>query len=176
MAMTKRNSKKTEKESSGGLEGLLRGLTDFVDSLGELAEQGEQLSRTGEFQWQSGTKDAKGVFGFTVKTGLGGEGVKVEPFGNIKKDKATGRSVVQEVREPLIDMLEERDHLLLVAEMPGIQADQVKIEIKEDILTLTAANGDKKYHKELLLPKSYDPDKVTISAKNGIVEIRCQQL
>ena len=174
--MTKRKVKKTEEVGPGGLDGLLRGLTDFVDSLGELAEKGEQLSRTGEFQWQSGNKDAKGVFGFSVKTGLGGEGVKVEPFGNIKKDKATGKSVVQEVREPLVDMFEEHDHLLLVAEMPGIQADQVQIEIKDDILTLTAASGDKKYHKELLLPKSYDPDQVAISAKNGIVEIRCQQL
>jgi hypothetical protein len=32
----------------GGLEGILGGVTDLLEKLGELAEKGESLSRTGE--------------------------------------------------------------------------------------------------------------------------------
>ncbi|MHC1725788.1 MAG: hypothetical protein AB9866_07260 [Syntrophobacteraceae bacterium] len=46
----------------------------------------------------------KGVYGFSVNVGLGGEAPKVEPFGNLREDKRTGRSVVQEVREPITDV------------------------------------------------------------------------
>ena len=45
--------------------------------------------------------------------------IKVEPFGNVTKDKESGRTVVHEVREPLVDVFEEDDHVLVIAEMPG---------------------------------------------------------
>ena len=80
--MTQRKSKsgKSGEQLQSGLGGILKGLGDLVEKLGELAEKGETLSRTGEF----GTgKGLKGVYGFSVKVVPGGEGLKVEPFGNI---------------------------------------------------------------------------------------------
>ena len=120
--MTKKKSADRAGGAEGGFDGILKGLGDLVEKLSDLAEKGEQFSRTGEFQLGDEGKGLKGVFGFSVKTGLGGKEVKVEPFGNISKDKATGKSMVHELREPLVDVFEEEDHVLIVAEMPGIEA------------------------------------------------------
>ena len=51
--------------------------------------------------------------------------MKVEPFGNVRKDERTGRATVREVMEPPVDVFEEADHVLVVAEMPGVGAEDV---------------------------------------------------
>ena len=160
-----------KKEKKGGFEGILGGLTDLVEKLGELAEKGEKLSSSGHIHGKD--KKLKGVYGFSVKVGLGGEGAKVEPFGNIRKDERTGESVVQEVREPMVDMFEEKEYTLLVAEMPGISAEDVRIEVKDDLLTMRAEKGDTKYYKEVLLPRAYQREKMEVTCNNGILEIKC---
>ncbi len=165
--------KDSTEKMGGGLEGIFKGLADLVEKLGDLAQTGEELSKTGEIKLGDKDKDLKGVFGFSVKMGLGGEGVKVEPFGNVGKDKTTGKSVVQEIREPLVDVFEETDHVLLVAEMPGIEVEDVHIDLQDDILTLSAQRGDKKYRKEILLPGEFEKKDISVSGKNGIVEIKC---
>ena len=168
------NKKKSKEETPlGGFGGILGGLADLVEKLGELAEKGEELSRSGEFQMGK-DKNLKGVYGFSVKTALGGEGIKVEPFGNIRRDEKSGKTVVEENREPVVDVFEEEDHVLIVAEMPGVSAEDVRLEVKDDLLTIHAEKGDKKYHKEVLLPMNFPREKMSISCNNGIIEIRCE--
>lgn len=159
-------------EKEGGFGGIFKGLADLVEKLGDLAEKGEKLKKSGEFQ----EKDLKGVYGFSVKWGLGEKGgkeVKVEPFGNVRRNEKSGETVVQEVREPVVDVFEEKDHTLVVAEMPGISAKDVRLEVKDDLLTIIAEKGDKRYRKEILLPRSYPREKMKISCNNGILEIKC---
>ena len=162
-----------DKKKGGGLEGILGGITDLIDKLGDLAEKGEQLSKTVQFQGKGPTKDLKGVYGFSVKTGLGGEELKVEPFGNIRRDEKSGEPVVQEIREPVVDVFEEEDYTLVVAEMPGIGQEDVQLEVKDDLLTLYAEKGDKKYRKEVLLPRTYPRKKMKVRCNNGVLEITC---
>jgi HSP20 family protein len=163
-----------KKEFKGGLEGIFGGLTDLLDKLGDLAEKGETLRKSGTLNGSS--DDLKGVFGFTVKVGgLGGQPPTVEPFGNIRKDDQTGESVVHEVREPMVDLFEEQDHILVIAEMPGISAADVTIDLQGDLMTITAEKGRKKYRKELLLPKPYPKDKMVVACNNGILEIKCTE-
>ncbi len=156
---------------NSGFEGILGGLTNLVEKIGELAEKGEQLKRTGEFNFG---KDGKGVYGVSVKTGLGDKGdqeIKVEPFGNVRTNQETGEAVVQETREPLTDVFEEEDHILVIAEMPGVSAEDVQVNVQDDVLTISAMRGDKKYHKELLLPARCV--KTQIMCNNGVLEIKC---
>lgn len=166
--MTKR--KKTEE--GAGFGGIFKGLADLIEKLGDLAEKGDQLKKSGEFQ----QKDLKGVYGFSVKVGLGekGEkGVKVEPFGNVRRDARTGETTVQEIREPIVDVFEEKDHILIVGELPGISTKDVRLEVQDDLLTIYAEKKDKKYRKEILLPRSYPKEKMEVSCNNGILEIKC---
>jgi len=168
------NNKRDKKIGGrGGFDGILRGFTDLIEKIGELAEKGEQLSKTGQFQGKSSAKDLRGVYGFSVKVGLGGEEVKVEPFGNIRRDEKSGETVVQEIREPVVDVFEEEDHTLVVAEMPGIGVEDVRLDVKDDLLTIYAEKGSKKYRKEVLLPRSYPRDKMLVSCNNGVLEIKC---
>jgi len=169
--MTQRKSKSGEQLQSG-LGGILKGLGDLVEKLGELAEKGETLSRSSEFRTGKGLK---GVYGFSVKVVPGGEGLKVEPFGNIGQDQATGESVVHEIREPMVDVFEESDHVLVVAEMPGIGPDDVRVEIRDDVLTISAEKGDKKYRKEVLLSQSFARENLKISCQNGILQVKCMK-
>src|SRR5215831_14979227 len=120
---SKRGGKDERGSAAGG--GFLSGLADVLDKLSELAETGRTLSRSGEFNsTEPGGKEFKGMYGFSVKVGLGGEEPRVEPFGNIKVDRQAREGVVvAEVREPAVDVLEESDHVLIVAEMPGVGAD-----------------------------------------------------
>lgn len=171
--MSKESSKKNEGTGFSGLDKLLGGLGSFVDKLGELAEKGEQLRKSGEFQSSDPAGKVRGVYGFSVKMGLGKEGdVSVEPFGNVHKDQATGKTVVAEIREPMVDVFEEKDHILVVAEMPGIGEKDLKLDLKEDILSITAGHGDKKYHKEVLLPSVFASEKMTHTCRNGVLEVK----
>jgi len=169
------SEKKGKASFQSGFEGILGGLTGFIEKLSDLAEKSEKLSRTNEFKVEGANKDVKGVYGFSVKVGLGddGEGIKVEPFGNIRKDEETGQTIVQEIREPVTDVLEEDGYTLVVAEMPGIGADDIKLDVKDDLLTIYAEKGKTKYRKEILLPHSYPRKKMSIACNNGIIEIKC---
>jgi HSP20 family protein len=172
--MTKKNGEKT---SEGGFElglgGILKGLGDLVEKLGDLSKTGEQLSQTGEIHGPG--KDLKGIYGFTFKVGLGDDRPRVEPFGNLRQDRESGHTVVQEVREPVVDVFEEEDHVSVLAEMPGVAVEDVQIAVEEDLLTISAQRGDKKYRKEVLLPASYAREKMQVTCNNGVVEIKCMR-
>ena len=135
----------TKKKGSGeesGRGGVFKGLADLIEKLGDLAEKGEALKR-GEGELHH--RDVKGVYGFSVKVGLGDKGgkeVKVEPFGNVRRDDKTGETIVQEIREPVVDVFEEKDHTLVVAEMPGVSTKDVHLTVKDDLLTIYAEKGE----------------------------------
>lgn len=170
--MTKK-TKKSEEGADMGLGGFLSGLGTLLEKLGELAEKGEELRHTGELR-DLGPKDkVRGVYGFTIKTGLGGEpSVKVEPFGNVHKDEQTGKTVVDEVREPAVDVFEEADGVVVVAEMPGIGEEDARLELAEDVLSISAARGDKKYRKEVLLPAAFSAEQMSHTCRNGVLEVK----
>ena len=166
----------TKKRGSGeesGFGGVFKGLADLIGKLGDLADKGEELKKSGG---ELHHRDVKGVYGFSVKVGLGDKGdkeIKVEPFGTIRRDEKSGETVVQEIREPVVDVFEEKDHTLVVAEMPGVSTKDVKLTVQDDLLTIYAEKRDKKYRKEILLPRSYPQEKMKMSCNNGILEIKC---
>lgn len=176
--MTRKVSKKEEEHSFSGLSGIFGGFASLLDKLEELAKTGNELKEWSEtHEMDSQGRSLKGVFGYNVKVGLGKNNetdVKIEPFGNFHKDKKTGAPIVHEVIEPIVDVFEETAHTLVVAELPGIGIKDVTLDVKGDLLTISAAKGKKKYYKEVLLPKSYPKKKVNIaSCNNGILEIKC---
>lgn len=154
------------------LGAFLGGLGTFLENLSELAEKGEELRKTGEIRGLDPDGKIRGIYGFNVKVGLGEQDVKVEPFGNVRKDEETGAAVVHEVREPMVDVFEEPDHVLVVAEMPGISRKDVQLELKDDILTIVAERGDKKYRKEVLLPATLTAEEMSHTCRNGVLEVR----
>jgi HSP20 family protein len=130
--------------------------------------------RSGVFDIDTGgCKNAKAVYGFSMKMGLvGSQEPRVEPFGNVHRDEKTGESTVQEVSEPLVDVIEENDHVLVLVQMPDVADKNVHLELNGDILVLHAEKGSKKYHKEIVLPRSFDSKAMERSCRNGILEVK----
>jgi HSP20 family protein len=147
---------------------LVQGIGSVIDFVSKMEEEGKgEARREGELTSPSGR--AKVIYGFSVKEGLGGTPV-VEPFGNVKK--TVHGPVVEEEREPLVDVFDEKDHVAVIAELPGIQLKAIHTEIQGDILTLSAANGGHKYYKEVVLPENIDANTVKTKYRNGVLEIR----
>jgi HSP20 family protein len=89
---------------------------------------------------------------------------------------------------PAMDLVEADDHLILKADLPGLDRDDVEIEVKDDVLTIS---GERKseheergdgYHRierayggfarSLTLPKGIDPDQVQAEFDKGVLEVR----
>jgi len=147
--------------------GLFKGLGNLIDLASKLSEEG--VERRGEIRGLP--QGVKGVYGFSIRT-LAGKPV-VETFGNIKE--TTQGPVVEEVREPIVDIFDEEERILVIAELPGVSEGQIKIEIAGDILSLAASDKDRKYAKEILLPSKVKPQPVKSSYKNGILEITLEK-
>ncbi|PTL36255.1 heat-shock protein Hsp20 [Candidatus Methylomirabilis limnetica] len=152
-----------------GLGDLFKGIGDLIELLKEMEAEGKtETTRTGELRGKGRLKDLRGVYGFNVKVGLGGEPT-VETFGNIKKGEAG--AVVEEVREPLVDVFDENEAIRVIAEMPGVDTGDVRVELKDDILTISAEGKDRKYSKEILLPAKGKQESLKTSYRNGILEV-----
>jgi len=186
--LSKRQASKQDRGDKGSADGekaegdssfsrILSGLTDIAEKLTEISEKGETVSKKGEFTFPSKEGGVKGVYGFSLKTGLGGkdDAIKVEPFGNIRKDKKTGEAVVQEIHEPLVDVFEDAAATTLIAEMPGVGPNDIRLDIRDDVLTIFAEKGEKKYRKEILLSHATTKEKTSVTCNNGIVTIRCEK-
>ena len=178
-------AKETKKEDGGlnidfGTGKLsLGGLFDGIGKLVELAEKLEaakgEIRKEGEINFGGLKKDGKplkGVFGFSIKTATGGKQT-VEPFGNIKKTPAG--PVVEEEREPLTDVFNEKKEIVIMAEMPGVSKNDIKIDLKGDILEISAKNESRNYRKEILLPAKGKSENMTSGYNNGVLEIRIKK-
>jgi HSP20 family protein len=156
-----------EKRVDFGVSDLFRGLGGVFDLVSKLAESGEDaLQRGGEFK---GPGDVRGVYGLTIKMGLGGA-PSVEHFGNIRSTEHGPE--VSNVREPLVDIFDEPESILIVAELPGVDEADISVELEGDILTIKATGRERKYEKELLLPAQVIASSLQRSYQNALLEIR----
>lgn len=150
---------------------LFKGIGDLIDLASKLSEQAGEIKKVGEIKGLP--KKAKGVYGFSVRTLVGGKPL-IETFGNIKETPKG--PVVEEVREPIVDVFDEKDRVLVIAELPGISEENIKIDIEGDILKLSAENEGRKYAKEVLLPAKVKKKTLESSYKNGILEIKLEKI
>jgi HSP20 family protein len=177
--MAKEEKKKGEPEGEPveldfGLGGLFKGLGNLIELAGKLAEEGEELKKQKEFVFKTPSgKEGRGVFGFSVRTLAGGEPV-VSTFGNIKRTPKG--PVVEEVREPLVDVFDEKGCIRLIAELPGVNQEEISVEVRGDILNLKAEGKERKYAKEILLPAKVKAESLQKSFHNGVLEIMLQKV
>ena len=121
-----RGKDKKDMRSAEGAGGIFRTVGSFLDLLSDMVEKGEtEIRREGELGQKKGMK---AIYGFSIK--LGGEGQpRVEPFGNVRREKGKG-PVVEEVREPMVDVFDEKDALVVVGELPGVSEKDIPAELR----------------------------------------------
>jgi HSP20 family protein len=146
---------------AAALSEILKGLGGLVDKLSEIEAAGE-LPRSGRL---------RGVYGVQVKVGLGGRDIELEPFGHTGRE--AGPAAEAEVREPVCDVFEEDDCIVVIAEMPGVSEKDLQFALDGNRLRLSAATANRSYAKELELPAAVEAARIRVTANNGVVELRC---
>jgi len=163
-----------------GLGEMFKGLGSLVELAGNLADKVDlselDEEKIAELRRASQTRVGgipRGVYGVSVRRGVSGHAPQVRSFGNIRPTEKG--PVVDEVREPLVDVFDEDDVLLVIAELPGVGEKDVQIEVHGGLLNLSTAIKGRRYAKELELPCPVDEGTVESTYKNGVLEIRLRK-
>jgi HSP20 family molecular chaperone IbpA len=77
--------------------------------------------------------------------------------------------------KPLVDVLQEKDEVIVVADVAGFKRENLRIQVKNQRLVLSAEASDRKYYKSLNLPIGVIPDKIRTVYKNGVLEVRLKK-
>ena len=88
---------------------------------------------------------------------------------------------------PAVDLYEKDDHFIIKAELPGINKDDIKVDLKDRVLTLSGERSfdnevkeENYYRKErsygkfqraFTLPADVDSEKIKAEFKDGVLQI-----
>ncbi|MEM3382674.1 MAG: archaeal heat shock protein Hsp20 [Nitrososphaerales archaeon] len=109
------------------------------------------------------------VYGYSIKIGPSGK-PEISEFGNVKPTRLG--PAVKEEREPLVDIVETDDEIHVIAELPGVEKDDIKLYGTEDNLTISVDTPQRKYYKEITLPVKVNVKETKTQYKNGVLEIK----
>lgn len=117
------------------------------------------------------------VYGYSMSVGPDGKPV-IREFGNVRPSKRTGafgmpvpRLEPTEAREPLVDVIDEKDNVKVVAELPGVNKSDIQIDSTGNSVTINVETPNRKYHKVIDLPSDVDPETAKASYNNGVLEV-----
>ncbi|HRS96683.1 MAG TPA: Hsp20/alpha crystallin family protein [Smithella sp.] len=105
--------------------------------------------------------------------------------------KAQNASVTEKIRNvktfaPRVDIYETKDALYLIADMPGVDANTVEVELEKNILTIygRVENGKSQehtlvfseyevgdYERAFSLPEEIDQEKIKATVKHGVLRL-----
>jgi HSP20 family protein len=117
------------------------------------------------------------VYGYSVKIGPDGKPI-VREFGNMKPGIGQGSPPVSlsDKREPLVDTIEDKDSIKILAELPGVEKKDIKLHATSNKLIINVDNPDRSYYKELEFPFDVDVSTARSSYKNGVLEVNFTKL
>jgi len=72
---------------------------------------------------------------------------------------------------PCIDILEEEKEVRITAELPGVDKEEINLDVSEEAMTLNVDSDRKKFTRELQLPCAVRPNTAKANTKNGVLEI-----
>ncbi len=177
--------KKEEKEEEGVTGGILKGIGKIIPGLGglikslekspafkeKLKEVDKEVERKIKEAPLKRTEGRPSHIPGGIPPGVRGREVGKKPF--IKKGTvgAQPEAPPPEPKERPVDIFDENDHIKIVAEIPGVEEKDIKIDLEKDKLSLSVDIPERKYHQELNLPCE-PKGKLEKLYKNGILEVK----
>jgi len=142
------------------------------DLFGDFDEMFNEMLR--EFERMEPGEHEGGPFfyGFSINQ-RPGEEPEVREFGNIRPE---GGHIEIGERRPLVDVFDNDNTVQVVAEMPGIDKEDVELSAESRELEIKATHGDRKYHEFVELPCDVDVDSAKASYKNGVLDITLKKV
>jgi HSP20 family molecular chaperone IbpA len=122
-------------------------------------EEIEKAIRSGKLQgeWEVKPIEKPGVKGYVAR----GRFQFGEPL-------TLPRHAINEVREPLTDVFEDKDQVKLYVELPGVDKNEIQLDVTDGRAEVKARN----FHKFLDLPtKDVEFEKASANYKNGVLEV-----
>lgn len=154
-----------------GIEKLIDLAVNFIEPVREIKKQGD-IDLSHLFAKDASRKGMKGIYGLSIWSDVGGKPV-IDTFGNIQKTPEG--LVVKEDREPLTEVFDEENEIIIIAEIPGVNNEGIVVNLKGDMLEISAAGKNRRYYKNILLPVKVKPKTLTYSYKNGILESKIKK-
>ncbi|MBU4483187.1 MAG: Hsp20/alpha crystallin family protein [Actinobacteria bacterium] len=152
-----------------GLGGLFKGLEKspaFKERLKKIDEEVERKLKETPLKRAEGRPSG---IPSGIPTGVRGRTFREKSF--IKRETEVKPSPPPAPQERPVDIFDEKDHIKIIAEMPGIDEDDINLNLQEDKLTISVDIPKRKYHQELKLPCA-PKGKIEKVYRNGILEIK----
>ena len=111
-----------------------------------------------------------------------GSGLVVEPFqlqsglppANRAETERPSAAVGLE-RIPPVEVHDEGDHVLVLAELPGVDPGSVEVQLTGDMLELSGTAPRRRYRAEVLLPDVFGSDSLSHHLRRDLLSIRLQR-
>lgn len=146
----------------------------FEDFDREFAEAEEMLNRMFRTVREGSPATSRIPYYYGYQINLGPDGKPhIREFGNVKP-AAKGLIEQSGVREPLVDTSvdEKNNQLTITAEMPGVNKEDIKVNISDEYVTIQAEKGDKKYHTDVPINLAVEDVSAKAAYSNGILELK----
>jgi HSP20 family protein len=149
-----------------GINGIFHGLNKLVNAAAKLTESGDavEIARNGSFGVRDGVQAAYGV---ALRIGP----QRRRPVRTFRRQTESAPRA-EELWEPMIDIFDEGDHYLVVAELSGFNQSAIHWKVIGNTLVIDGVCDRRVCHKELILPSAVKEQDMTSSFNNGILELR----
>ena len=167
-----------ESQPEGMVEGTLHGLGKIIPGFGELVKG---LEKSEAFQERLENANAE------IERRMG-KAPQLRRAGGTRRSTIPARTTLKVSRTTLgeespvpapqrgviTDTFDEGDCLVIIAELPGVDEKDLKVEVKDDRLVLFARSQSRQYRKEVELPCMVK-GKPGLTYKNGILRISLEK-
>jgi HSP20 family protein len=168
--MSRRDPSDKDEDVTGaaGFTKIARGLSDLFNVLADF----DQLPRRGRHE-----KDGR-VMEYSFGTRTLDEAARERrdsPEKSSTRADAPRRAAKKsalEVLEPVTDIFDEPNEIVLLFELPGIERNDIRCVLDGDILLLEAKAGERLYRKEMLIEDKLAPGSPRLNLRNGVLEVR----
>ena len=182
----KKKEEKEKKEEESVAGGILKGIGKMVPGLGGLLkglekspafkERLKKIDEEVERKLKESPLKKTGGISSQIPRGISpdtkGRTFRGKPF---VKQKAEAKPSPPPVpRERPVDIFDEKDYLKIIAEIPGVDENDININLQGNKLTISTNVPNRRYYQELKLPCA-PKGKIVKSYKNGILEVKIQK-
>jgi len=142
-----------------------------LEKLGDLID--ETIQKAFETSSENTPVRRNRVKGFSIKIGPDGKPM-IQEFNN--RQPLQDETEISDDPEPLVDLIEEGETLVVLAALPGVKKDAIDLRITENCLTVSVDTDNFEWYDELKLPTRVKPKSARASYKNGVLEVRIKKL
>ena len=110
------------------------------------------------------------IHGFSMNMDPDGK-PKIQEFGIRPVKTPAGPPTISEDREPLTDIIEGDEDVAVTVEIPGVEKEDINLDITDDTLEIDVDTPNRKYHKLVEIPFAILPKTTKATYKNGILDV-----